>query len=79
MLITSIIHFKNISLIPIFHRTQVLPTAQENFLDFWTKIFLLQNMFYTFVLIPQNIPKNFQNFSFALFKNTTSRFPMFET
>ena len=72
-------HFKNISPIPIFYRTQVLLTVQEFFQDFWTKISLLQNMFYTFVLIPKSIPKNFPNFSLELLKNVTSSFPMFET
>ena len=41
--------------------------------------FLLQNMIYTFVLLPKSIPKNFHYFSLELFKNVTSRFPMFET
>ena len=41
-------------------------------------MFLLQNMFYTFVLLPKSIPQKFSIF-FELFKTVTSRFSMFET
>ena len=73
------IHLQNISLFPIFYRTQVLPTVQK-FSEIFDKKF-----FYTPCFLPLNFtsPKASQKFSKSFFRTFhtffTSTFSMFET
>ena len=76
-----ITHFK-------IHFNPRLFTEHKSYLQykkFWTKIFLLPNMFYNFSLTFKSIPKKFSKIFFrpleelSLAKNVTSSFQMFET
>ena len=73
------IHLQNISLIPIFYSTQVLPTVQK-FSKILDKIFFNNMLFNSLFYFPKSIPKNFQKFSFEPFTPSfTATFSMFET